>query len=114
MHDPEGLRCGHVELASTALGRLAASANASATDWGLGITARSRALVSDGRAAHNAYREAIDRLSRTRLRPELARARLLYGEGVRREGRRRAARAELRAAHEMLAATGMEAFAERA
>jgi ATP/maltotriose-dependent transcriptional regulator MalT len=107
-------RCGHGELGSAALARLAASANASATDWGLGIAARSRALVSDGPAAENAYREAIERLGRTQLRTELARAHLLYGEWLRRDGRRRAARAELRTAHEMLAAIGMDAFAERA
>jgi len=109
-----GTRCGHGELASAALPRLVASANASATDWGLGIAARARALVSDGPAADKAYREAIDRLSRTELRTELARAHLLYGEWLRREGQRRAARAELRAAHEMMVAIGMEGFAERA
>ena len=70
--------------------------------------------MSEGEAAERAYREAIDRLGRTRLRPELARAHLLYGEWLRREGRRVDARAQLRAAHEMLDAIGMEAFAERA
>jgi DNA-binding CsgD family transcriptional regulator len=84
------------------------------TDFGLGIEARSRALLSDGEAAHDLYREAIDRLSRTKLRPELARAHLLYGEWLRREGRRVDARAQLRTAHEMLDEIGMEAFAERA
>ena len=78
------------------------------------IEARCRALVSDGEAADEPYREAIDRLSRTRLRPELARAHLLYGEWLRREGRRAEAREQLHAAHDMLAAIGMEAFAERA
>ena len=84
------------------------------TDWALGIEARCRALLSDGAAADELYREAIDRLSRTRLRPELARAHLLYGEWLRREGRRIEAREQLRTAHDMLAAIGMEAFAERA
>jgi DNA-binding CsgD family transcriptional regulator len=101
-------------LAPAALGRLIDSANASATDWGLGIAARSRALLGEGDAAEGGYREAIDRLSRTRLRPELARAHLLYGEWLRREGRRRDAREQLRTSHGMLVAIGMEAFAERA
>ena len=70
--------------------------------------------MSEGEAADRAYRDAIDRLGRTRLRPELARGHLLYGEWLRREGRRVDAREQLRTAHEMLAAIGMEAFAERA
>ena len=70
--------------------------------------------MSEGEAADRAYRDAIDRLGRTWLRPELARAHLLYGEWLRREGRRVDARAQLRIAHEMFAAIGMEAFAERA
>ena len=73
-----------------------------------------RALLSEGGLAARLYREAIERLARTRLRPELARAHLLYGEWLRREGRRKDAREQLRAAHEMFAAIGMEAFAERA
>jgi DNA-binding CsgD family transcriptional regulator len=84
------------------------------TDWALGIRARSRALRSEGEAAESGYREAIDRLGRTRLRPELARTHLLYGEWLRREQRRVDARAHLRAAHEQLTAIGMEAFADRA
>jgi DNA-binding CsgD family transcriptional regulator len=71
-------------------------------------------LLSNGAAADGLYREAIGRLSRTRLRPELARAQLLYGEWLRREGRRVAARGQLRTAYDMLVAIGMEAFAERA
>jgi DNA-binding CsgD family transcriptional regulator len=108
------IRRGNRELAHAALERLVESANAGATDWGLGMAARSRALLSEGEVAEARYREAIDRLSRTRLRPELARARLLYGEWLRREGRRVDAREQLRTAHQMLAAIGMEAFAERA
>jgi ATP/maltotriose-dependent transcriptional regulator MalT len=107
-------RTGSTDLASGALDRLLDSANTSATDWGLGIATRSRALLSEGEVADGLYREAIDRLSLTRLRPELARAHLLYGEWLRRVGRRVDAREQLRTAHEMLAATGMEAFAERA
>ncbi len=108
------VRCGNIPAASGALERLAETAQAGGTDYGLGLEARSRALLSSGEAADLLYRTAIDRLSRTRLRPELARAHLLYGEWLRREGRRGDARAQLRAAYEMLAAMGAEAFAERA
>ena len=83
------------------------------SDWGLGIQARARALVSDGEEAEHSYREAIERLERTRVRPELARAHLLYGEWLRRQQRRVDARAELRTAYEQFTAMGMEAFAER-
>ena len=107
-------RTGEDRLAADALERLAEATHASDTDWGLGIEARSRALLSEGETAERLYREAIKRLGRTRLRPELARAQLLYGEWLRREGRRTDARAQLRTAHDLLAAIGMEAFAERA
>ena len=70
--------------------------------------------ASDGEDAERWYRQAADRLSRTRFRPELARAHLLYGEWLRREGRRAEARAQLRTAHDLFAAIGMTAFAERA
>ena len=100
--------------ARSALERLVEATRAAETDWGLGIEARARALLSDGEAAESLYREAIERLARTRLRPELARARLLYGEWLRRESRRVDARAQLRVAHEEFATLGMEAFAERA
>src|SRR6266705_2618610 len=101
-------------LARDALERLAATTRPCGTNWALGIEARCRALVSDGAAAEELYREAIDRLSRTRVRPELARAHLLYGEWLRREGRRVDAREQLRTAHEMFVDIGMEAFGERA
>jgi ATP/maltotriose-dependent transcriptional regulator MalT len=78
------------------------------------MEARSRALLSTGAAAEPLYREAIDRLARTRVRVELARAHLLYGEWLRREGRRVDSRHQLRAAHRMLTAMGVEGFAERA
>ena len=84
------------------------------TNWGLGIAARCGALLSEGEAADSLYREAIERLARTRLRPELARAHLVFGEWLRREGRRVDARTQLRTAHDMFAGMGMEAFAERA
>jgi DNA-binding CsgD family transcriptional regulator len=107
-------RSGNAVLACDALERLAATTRPCGTEWGLGIEARCRALLSEAAAAEELYREAIDRLSRTRLRPELARAYLLYGEWLRRQGRRIDAREQLRAAHGMLAAIGMEAFAGRA
>jgi DNA-binding CsgD family transcriptional regulator len=108
------VRSGNTRLAGVALDRLTATTQPAGTDFGLGMEARSRALLSEGAAAEGCYREAIDRLARTQLRPELARAHLLYGEWLRREGRRADARSQLRTAHELLAAMGAEAFAERA
>jgi len=107
-------KTGQTQVAADALDRLAAATSISQTDWGPGIHARSRALLSDGEDAESLYREAIDRLGRTRLRPELARAHLLYGEWLRRERRPSDAREQLRTAHGMLEAMGAEAFAERA
>jgi DNA-binding CsgD family transcriptional regulator len=107
-------RTGDAELARDALERLTRTTQPAGTDFALGIEARCRALVSDGALANELYRVAIERLSRTALRPELARARLLYGEWLRREKRRVDAREQLRTAHEMLVSIGMEAFAERA
>jgi DNA-binding CsgD family transcriptional regulator len=107
-------RTGNAHIASDALARLAETTQAGETDFGLGMEARSRALVSEGETAERCYREAIDRLGRTQLRPELARAHLLYGEWLRRENRRRDARAELRTAYDLFTAMGIEAFAERA
>jgi DNA-binding CsgD family transcriptional regulator len=107
-----GVRCGKPQ--PDALTRLTDATSAAGSDWALGIEARSRALLSDGAAAERAYQEALDRLSRTRLRPELARAHLLYGEWLRREGRRADAREQLHSAHERFSGIGMEAFAERA
>ncbi len=100
--------------ASDALQRLSETTRASGTDWALGTEARSRALLSEGEAAEHCYREAIERLGRTRMRPAVARAHLLYGEWLRRENRRRDARAELRTAHGLFTTMGIEAFAERA
>ena len=107
-------RCGHGELAAEALERLAETTRPGGTDLGLGLEARSRALVSEGAAAEGLYREAIDRLGRTQLRPELARAHLVYGEWLRRGGRRTDGRKQLREAYEMLSAMGIEGFAGRA
>jgi DNA-binding CsgD family transcriptional regulator len=108
------VRSGHMLMAGDALQRLAESTQAGGNDWGLGIEARSRALVTDGQGADGLYLEAIDRLGRTRLRPELARTHLLYGEWLRGQGRRSQAREQLRTAHGMFDEIGMEAFAERA
>jgi len=107
-------RSGEIEIARVAVERLAERNDASANDWSRGIEARARALVSEGDVAEGHYREAIERLSRTPLRPELGRARLLYGEWLRRENRRSDARPQLRSAHELLSEVGMELFAERA
>jgi len=107
-------RSGVPELAAGALQRLSATARASETDWALGVEARSRALVSDGENAEALYREAVHRLGRTRLRWELARVHLLYGEWLRRENRRIDAREQLRTAYQMLAGMGAGGFAERA
>ena len=109
-----GVRSGATDTSSAALDRLTERTQASGTDWALGILARSRALLSQGDAADVLYGEAIERLERTRIRVELARARLIYGEWLRREQRRVDAREQLRAAHEMFSAMGADGFAERA
>jgi ATP/maltotriose-dependent transcriptional regulator MalT len=107
-------RCGKRELAADAFERLAERTRVAGTDLALGMEARARALVSEGALAEELYREALDRLGRCRLALELARARLLYGEWLRREQRRVEAREQLRAAYEMFDSMGAEAFAERA
>ena len=108
------VRGGKAEVAVDGLCRLSEMTAASGTDWALGVEARSRALLSDGDAAEQLYRQAIERLERTRVRVELARAHLLYGEWLRRERRRVEARGQLRTAHALFTEFGMEAFAERA
>jgi DNA-binding CsgD family transcriptional regulator len=107
-------RSGKAELAVDALAQLSEATGASRTDWALGIEARARALLTEGDAAEPLYREAIQRLERTRVRVELARAHLVYGEWLRRERRRVDAREQLRDAHHSFTEFGMEAFAERA
>ena len=107
-------RTGDVELVRTALEWLSERTRVTPTDWALGIEARVRALVSEGDVADSLYRESITRLRRAPVRAELARSHLLYGEWLRRERRRVDAREQLRTAHEMLTAMGIDAFAERA
>jgi DNA-binding CsgD family transcriptional regulator len=107
-------RSGRTDLAAVALERLAERTQAAGTEWALGIEARSRALLNEGPLAEELYIEAIDQLGRCRVAPEQARAHLLYGEWLRREGRRVDAREQLRTAHEMFSRIGMDAFAERA
>jgi len=108
------VRSGVPERAAGAVDRLAEIAGACGTDWALGAQARSRALVSDGEAAENLYREAIECFGRTRLCVELGRAHLLYGEWLRRQRRRRDARDQLASAHEIFTSAGAAAFADRA
>ena len=108
------VRTGRADLAGEALGRLSAMTTVEGSDWAKGLEARSRALVSEGREAERCYAEAVERLGRTPLRPELARAHLLYGEWLRRENRRVDARHQLHAAYDLFTAIGAEAFAERA
>jgi DNA-binding CsgD family transcriptional regulator len=108
------VRTGQTEIARAALGRLSAMTVIEGSDWAKGLEARSRALVSGGREAEQCYAAAVERLGRTPLRPELARAHLLYGEWLRRETRRVDARHQLHAAYNLFTAIGAEAFAERA
>jgi DNA-binding CsgD family transcriptional regulator len=107
-------RTGEVTLVRVALDWLSERTRAAPTEWALGIEARIRALLSDGEAADGFYQESVERLGRTRVRAELARSHLLYGEWLRRQGRRMDARAQLRTAHQMLEEMGMAAFAGRA
>lgn len=104
-------RTGDTKLVETALGWLTERTAATPTEWGHGIEARVRALLG---ADEDAYRRSIEHLGRTGLRVEAARTHLLYGEWLRREGRRVDAREELRTAHEQLGEMGLGAFAERA
>jgi DNA-binding CsgD family transcriptional regulator len=107
-------RSGKTERAVSALGRLTRAARSSGTDWAVGMQARSQALLSDGRTADGLYQEAIERFGLAGRPQSLARARLIYGEWLRREGRRVDAREQLRRAHAMLTELGLDAFAARA
>ena len=107
-------RSGMTEIAADTYRWIAEMTSASGTNWALGVQARSAALVTEGNAAEGLYQDSIMHLDRSRVRAELARAHLLYGEWLRRQRRRGDAREQLRTAHDMLEAMGMEAFAERA
>jgi DNA-binding CsgD family transcriptional regulator len=109
-----GVRSDASDAASDALGQLDERTRASGTDWALGVRARSAALLSDGNAAEALFREAIERLGRSRIAVHLARAHLVYGEWLRRENRRVDAREHLRAAHDTFGGIGADAFADRA
>jgi DNA-binding CsgD family transcriptional regulator len=108
------IRVDDLELAAEVDRRLSERCEQSGTDWALGIAARSHAMLVEGDRASELYGEAIERLGRTRMAVDLARAHLLYGEWLRRERRRRDARVELRTAHELFSGFGLEAFAQRA
>jgi DNA-binding CsgD family transcriptional regulator len=107
-------RSGHDGAAQNALNRLSERARASRTPLALGLLARSRALLAADAEAASLYEESVDQLGRSSAKPELARSHLLFGEWLRRQGRRRDARDQLRTAYDMLASMGIEAFAERA
>jgi DNA-binding CsgD family transcriptional regulator len=107
-------RSGKQEVAAAALRDFVERAHPGESDWGLGLEARSRAMLIGGGDAEDLYREAIDRLSRTPLRTEVARAHLVFGEWLRRERRRTEAREQLHASYDLFTAMGAEAFAERA
>lgn len=108
------VRSGTRETATEVHQKLVAMTQASGTPAALGIGARSQAMLSDGKEAEQLYRAAISHLGGTRLRIELARAHLVFGEWLRRERRPGEARIHLCTAHEMFAAMGAQAFARRA
>jgi DNA-binding CsgD family transcriptional regulator len=108
------IRAGEPARAAAALERLSSRARASGTPWALGLEAGSRALTTTGPAAEDLYREAIEQLTKSRFVAYLGRAHLVYGEWLRREGRRQDAREQLRTAHEMLSSMDVQAFADRA
>ncbi|MFV2020126.1 ATP-binding protein [Micromonospora sp. LOL_023] len=108
------VRAGEPARAASALEQFSSRADACGTSWALGLAARSRALTSTGPDAEKHYREAIERLESSRMASDTARAHLVYGEWLRREGRRQDARKRLRTAHQLLSEMGVEAFAERA
>jgi DNA-binding CsgD family transcriptional regulator len=107
-------RAGNREVAVTAYETPSRRALAASTPWALGLRARCAALLAEGAEAEDAYRESISQLERCRMAVDLARAHLLYGQWLRRVKRRRDARVDLNAAHEMFARMGAERFADLA
>jgi DNA-binding CsgD family transcriptional regulator len=107
-------RCGRTQVATDAVDRLSERALASGTNWAKGTLARARALIEDSEDAEKYHRQAIELLGHTRMRAQLARARLCYGEWLRRQNRRVDARDQLRQAHDTLAKMGADGFAQRA
>jgi DNA-binding CsgD family transcriptional regulator len=108
------VHCGEVDVATVALTQLEERTMASGTDWALGVLARSRALLASASDADALYRESIERLGRTRIAVHMCRSQLAYGEWLRRNGRRRDARVQLRSALKSFRAMGAEAFSQRA
>jgi DNA-binding CsgD family transcriptional regulator/tetratricopeptide (TPR) repeat protein len=108
------VHCGEIDTATEATAWITEMASASGTEWALGVQARSHALLADGEDAERHFKDAVSHLGRSRVRTELARAHLLYGQWLRRQRRRSEARERLRTAHEMLDGMGMAAFADRA
>jgi hypothetical protein len=114
LHELVEAASAELAVAASAVERLSATTQPSGTDWALGVEARCRALLSEGDGAEALYLEAVERLERSPVRAEAARAHLLYGEWLRRENRRVDARSHLRTAHDSFVTMGAEAFAERA
>jgi DNA-binding CsgD family transcriptional regulator len=109
-----GVRTEDLDIAGRALQRLEERGEASGTPWALGLVARSRALMAKDRDAEALFHEALDHLSATPVTTDIARTHLLYGEWLRRHARRTDARSQLQRAHELFAAMGADAFAQRA
>jgi DNA-binding CsgD family transcriptional regulator len=109
-----GVRAGHHGAAAAALARMTERAQAAGTSWGLGLLARCQALMSAGEHAEFRYRDSVELLSQVPVALDLAHTRLLYGEWLRRCNRRREAREQLRAAHQLFGSCGAVPFAERA
>jgi len=108
------VRAGDARSAARALEELSRRARACETPWALGLEARSRALTISDATAEPYYRAAVEHLEASRLTGEAARAHLVFGEWLRREGRRQEARGELQVAHDLLSRIGADAFAARA
>lgn len=105
---------GAPDQVADALSRLQGIADAAGTDWARGLALGSAALLAADADAERLHRDAIDALARTRIDIAEARARLRYGEWLRRQNRRVDAREALRTAHAEFVRMGAHAFADRA